>query len=47
MKRSVFKITDEEIDELDFYSEGMVEELLDGDEVTAAEAGFMRGYDED
>lgn len=37
---------DEEIDELNFYSGDLIEKLLEDDEVSAGEAGFMRGYEE-
>jgi hypothetical protein len=35
----------EEMDELDFYSEDLIEKLLEEDELSVNEAGFMRGYD--
>jgi hypothetical protein len=28
----------------DFYSEGEIETLLEDDEISASEEGFMRGY---
>lgn len=37
---------DEELDELNFYSKDLIEALLEDDELTAGEAGFMRGYEE-
>ena len=37
---------DEELDELNFYSKDVIERLLEEDEVTSQEAGFMRGYQE-
>lgn len=36
----------DEIEEENVYSEMAVEEMLDSDELSAAEAGFMHGYDE-
>lgn len=37
----------EDVPEEDVYSEDGVEELLDDDELSAAEEGFMRGYESD
>ncbi len=37
---------DEEIDELNFYSKDVIEKLLEDDEMSSEEAGFMRGYEE-
>lgn len=34
-------------DEEDVYGEGSREELVEGDELTPEEAGFMQGYMED
>ena len=42
--------TDEEFEEIveddSIYSEGVREQLLEDDELTPTEAGFMKGYDE-
>jgi len=35
------------IDDLDFYSEDIIEKLLEYDELTGEEAAFMRGYEEE
>jgi len=37
---------DEELDELNFYSNDIIEKLLENDEMSSGEAGFMRGYEE-
>lgn len=36
----------DELEEESIYSETAVEDLLDQDELSPEEAGFMRGYDE-
>lgn len=33
------------LDEESVYSDGFVEELLESDELSSEEAGFMHGYD--
>jgi len=38
---------DEEIDTTDIYSEDIAEELLDGDGISAEEAAFMQGYEQE
>ncbi|MBW2992544.1 hypothetical protein KY345_04975 [Candidatus Woesearchaeota archaeon] len=36
----------DELEEENVYSEIAVEDMLDSDELSPAEAGFMHGYDE-
>ena len=38
------KIYFEDIDDLDIYSEDVMEAMLEDDEISVAESGFMRGY---
>ena len=37
---------DDELDDLNFYSKDVIERLLEDDEVSSREAGFMQGYQE-
>ena len=36
----------DELDAEDVYSEPIVDDMLDSDELSTEEAGFMHGYDE-
>jgi hypothetical protein len=39
-------MTTEEVEDESIYSEDVRDEMLDNDEISAFEAGFMAGYDE-
>ncbi|MGM5485458.1 MAG: hypothetical protein ACQEP1_06330 [Nanobdellota archaeon] len=40
-------LDDKSMKEDNVYSENAREDLVDGDEISAEEEGFMKGYDED
>ena len=45
METDFVDVPEEEIDDLEFYSESMIDLLLEQDELSSEEAAFMQGYE--
>ena len=44
LKKNKIEFENENIDDLDIYSEEIMEVMLEDDEISDAESGFMHGY---